>query len=223
MFDARILAVVFAPLFGAALLWSVIAWFAWEPLARWLANTFLGGDIGWSRWAAGAGSALLLMLAAVISVLAAVATLAMPVIVAAVSTRDYPLLARGNGGTFSGSLGNALTAIIVFLPLALLALFVLWLPPLFAGVSMLLNAWLNQRLFRYDALALHADRHELPAVIRGARGRLLLLGLLLAPLSLIPFVNLLAPIYAGIAFTYMCLGELAAYRSRNAGSVDFPP
>ena len=220
MFDARILAVVFLPLVGAALLWSVIAWFAWEPLARWLANTFLGGDFGWSHWAAGAGSALLLMLAAVITVLAAVATLAMPVIVAAVSTRDYPLLARGNGGTFAGSLGNALTAIIVFLPLALLALFLLWLPPLFAGVSMLLNAWLNQRLFRYDALALHADRHELPAVIRGARGRLLLLGLLLAPLSLVPFVNLLAPIYAGVAFTYMCLSELAAYRSRLTGSVD---
>ena len=66
-----------------------------------------------------------------------------------------------------------------------------------------------------------ADRHELPAVIRGARGRLLLLGLLLAPLSLIPFVNLLAPIYAGIAFTYLCLNELAAYRSRNAGPVDY--
>lgn len=220
MFDARILAVVFLPLVGAVLLWSVIAWFAWAPLARWLANTLLGGDAGWSHWVAGAGSALLLMLAAVITVLAAVATLAMPVIVAAVSARDYPSLARGNGGTFAGSLGNALTAIIVFLPLALLTLFLLALPPLFAGVSLLLNAWLNQRLFRYDALALHAGRDELPAVIRGARGRLLLLGLLLAPLSLIPFVNLVAPIYAGIAFTYMCLGELAAYRSRAAGSVD---
>jgi len=223
MFDAHILAVVFAPLAGAALLWSVIGWFAWEPLSRWLANTLLGGDAGWTQWVAGTGAALLLMLAAVITVLAAVAVLAMPVIVAAVAARDYPLLARGNGGTFAGSLANALTAIIVFLPLALLALLLLWLPPLFAGVSMLLNAWLNQRLFRYDALALHAGRDELPAVIRGARGRLLLLGLLLAPLSLIPFVNLVAPIYAGIAFTYLCLGELAAYRSRATGSVDSRP
>jgi len=223
MFDTRILAVVFAPLVGAALLWSVIAWFAWQPLSRWLANTFLGGDAGWSHWAAGAGAALLLMLAALITVLAAVAVLAMPVIVATVAARDYPSLARGNGGTLAGSLGNAMTAIIVFLPLALLALLLLWLPPLFAGVSLLLNAWLNQRLFRYDALALHAGRDELPAVIRGARGRLLLLGLLLAPLSLVPLVNLIAPIYAGIAFAYLCLSELAAYRARATVSRDARP
>ena len=87
----------------------------------------------------------------------------------------------------------------------------------------LLNAWLNQRLFRYDALALHAGRDELPAVIRGARGRLLLLGLLLAPLSLVPFVNLIAPIYAGIAFAYLCLSELAAYRARATASRDARP
>ncbi len=223
MFDTRILAVVFAPLAGAALLWSVIAWFAWQPLSRWFANTFLGGDAGWSHWAAGAGAALLLMLAALITVLAAVAVLAMPVIVATVAARDYPLLARGNGGTFAGSLGNAMTAIIVFLPLALLALLLLWLPPLFAGVSLVLNAWLNQRLFRYDALALHAGRDELPAVIRDARGRLLLLGLLLAPLSLIPVVNLIAPIYAGIAFAYLCLSELAAHRARATASRDDRP
>lgn len=213
MFSTRIMAVVFAPLVVAVLLWSIIAWFAWEPLSRWLANTLLGGDAGWSHWVAGAGAALLLMLAAVLTVLAAVAVLAMPVIVSAVAARDFPSLARGNGGTFAGSLRNAAVAVVVFLPLALLALLLLALPPLFAAVSLLLNAWLNQRLFRYDALALHADRDELPTVIRGARGRLLLLGLLLAPLSLIPVVNLIAPIYAGIAFTYLCLGELAAYRA----------
>ena len=223
MSDARILAVVFAPLLGAALLWSAIAWFAWGPLSRWIADTFLGGDAGWSHRVAAAVAAVLLMLAAVLTVLAAVAVLAMPVIVATVAMRDYPLLVRGNGGTFTGSLVNAMTAIIVFLPLALLSLFLLWLPPLFAGVSMLLNAWFNQRLFRYDALALHAGRDELPVVIRAARGRLLLLGLLLAPLSLIPFVNLIAPIFAGIAFTYLCLSELAAYRLRVTGSVDSRP
>jgi len=53
-------------------------------------------------------------------------------------------------------------------------------------------------------------------VIRGARGRLFMLGLALAPLSLIPLVNLFAPIYAGIAFTWLCLDELAALRARRA-------
>jgi len=51
------------------------------------------------------------------------------------------------------------------------------------------------------------------------RGRLLVLGLVLAPLSLIPLVNLFAPIYAGIAFTYLCLDELAAFRARGMSQV----
>jgi uncharacterized protein involved in cysteine biosynthesis len=88
-------------------------------------------------------------------------------------------------------------------------------PPVYLAVTLLLNAWLNQRLFRYDALALHADSDELPAVFRVARWRLFGLGLVLAPLSLIPFVNLLAPLCAGTAFSYLCLDELAAFRARN--------
>jgi len=197
------------------MVWAVVAWFVWAPLSHWL-GTALGGDSGWSLFAAGACAALLLMLAAVLSALVAVAVLAMPVIVGAVADRDFPALVRRRGGTFAGSVVNATVAIALFLPLWLLALFLLALPPIYVAASLLLNAWLNQRLFRYDALALHAGRDEGPAVIRCARGRLLMLGLALAPLSLIPFVNLFAPVYAGIAFTWLCLDELAALRTRGA-------
>ena len=213
MFSARIVGVVFAPLFAAATLWAGIGWFAWKPLAQWLGTTLLGGDDGWSLFAAGAAAAVLLMLAAVLTAIVAVAVLAMPVIVATVALRDFPGLAERHGGTFTGSLVNAAVAIIVFLPLWLLALLLLFLPPVYVAVSLCLSAWLNQRLFRYDALALHAGSDELREVIRGARGRLVLLGLVLAPLSLVPFVNLLAPIYAGVAFTYLCLDELALLRA----------
>lgn len=216
MFSARIVGVVFAPLFAAAVLWAVVGWFAWKPLARWLGTTLLGGDDGWSLFAAGAAAAVLLMLGAVLTALVAVALLAMPVIVATVAERDFRDLAMRRGGTFIGSLGNAAVAVVVFLPLWLLALPLLFLPPIYVAVSLCLNAWLNQRLFRYDALALHAAGDEMREVIRGARGRLVLLGLVLAPLSLVPVVNLLAPIYAGVAFTYLGLDELARLRARAA-------
>ena len=93
----------------------------------------------------------------------------------------------------------------MFLPLWLLALFLLRVAAaLCRGVSLLLNAWLNQRLFRYDALALHAGpRRVAGGDPRGARAGCCCWGSLLAPLSLIPFVNLIAPLYAGIAFTYL--------------------
>jgi CysZ protein len=213
LFSPRILAVVFLPLIGAAAFWTVVAWFAWAPLARWLSAVLLGGDSGFSLFAASAFAALLLMLAAVLTVLVAVAVLAMPVIVDAVADRAFPALAKLHGGTFVGSVVNAAAAIAVYFPLWLLALFLLAVPPLYVAVSLLLNAWLNQRLFRYEALALHAGRDEMRVVNSGARGRLFLLGLALAPLSLIPVVNLLVPIYAGIAFTCLCLDELETNRA----------
>jgi hypothetical protein len=36
----------------------------------------------------------------------------------------------------------------------------------------------------------------------------------LSPLSLVPLVNLVAPLYAGLAFTCLCLGELDEWRTR---------
>jgi uncharacterized protein involved in cysteine biosynthesis len=51
-------------------------------------------------------------------------------------------------------------------------------------------------------------------VIRSARARMFGLGLMLSPLSLVPFVNLVAPLYAGLAFTCLCLGELDELRRR---------
>jgi uncharacterized protein involved in cysteine biosynthesis len=216
LFSARIVAVVFLPIVASAVFWTAIGWFAWQPLTQWLGAAFPGTNSGWNLFAAGASAVLLLMLAAVLTALVAVAVLAMPVIVDTVAHRDFAALEKRRGGSFAGSLVNALVAVTLFLPLWLLALFLLALPPLYVAVTLLLNAWLNQRLFRYDALALHADAEELPAVIRIARGRLFGLGLVLAPLSLIPFVNLLAPLCAGTAFCYLCLDELAALRARNA-------
>jgi len=148
----------------------------------------------------------------------AIAVLAMPVIVRTVAARDYPALERRRGGTLAGSVANAVVAVTVFLPLWLASLLLLAVPPLFVAVSLALSAWLNQRLLRYDALAEHADAAEMRAVFRASRTRLMGLGLLLAPLAYIPVVNLFAPLYAGVAFTFLCLDALAAQRRAAAPS-----
>jgi CysZ protein len=216
LFTPRILAVVFLPLVAAAGIWTVVGWMAWVPLTQVLSTRFFGGHGGWIDFAAAISAALLLMLAAALTALVAVAVLAMPVIVDTVAQRDFPLREKRRGGTFTGGLANAVAAVFMFLPLWLLALFLLAFPPLYIAISLILNAWLNQRLFRYDALASHADRDELPAVIAVARRPLFALGMLLAPLSLIPFVNLVAPLYAGVAFSYLCLSQLYLSRARRA-------
>jgi hypothetical protein len=43
---------------------------------------------------------------------------------------------------------------------------------------------------------------------------------MLSPLSLVPFVNLIAPLYAGLAFTCLCLGELDESRKRVPAAVE---
>jgi uncharacterized protein involved in cysteine biosynthesis len=104
----------------------------------------------------------------------------------------------------------------VWLPLWFVVLPLLLIPVIGVALGLLQNAWLNQRLFRYDALAEHASPEERIAILRAARGRLLALGLAVAPLSLVPVVNLLSPVFAGLAFTCLCLDELAALRSGAA-------
>jgi hypothetical protein len=159
----------------------------------------------------------------VITAFTAIAVLSMPVIVRVVATRDFPGLEPLRGGTFSGSIANVAGALVIYVPLWLVSLPLLFVPPLYAVVSLVLNAWLTQRMFRYDALAEHARREEIAAVLARSRARLMGLGLVLSPLSLIPVVNILVlPIYAGIAFTELALAELAALRASPRPPIALP-
>ena len=218
LFTTRIVGLATLPLFVSAIVWIAIGAIAWDPLIDGLSRWFgaEGGQTSWQRIVAQVVAALVFFALAVATAIAAIAVLTMPVIVRTVATRHFPTLAARRGGTFVGSMRNASIALAVFVPLWLVALPLLVLPPLYGAVSLLLNAWLSQRMFRYEALAEHASADEMRAVLRENRTRLLGLGLALSPLSLVPIVNMLVlPIYAGIAFTELCLSELSALRSRN--------
>ena len=215
----RIVALATLPLVVAALVFVAIGMAAWDPLTEWLARALGAGAESalWQRIAADAIAVLMFAALAVITAFTALAVLSMPVIVRVVATRDFPALEPLRGGTVSGSIANASVALVVYVPLWLLSLPLLFIPPLYAAVSLVLNAWLTQRMFRYDALAEHARREEIAAVLGRSRARLMGLGLVLSPLSLIPVVNILVlPIYAGIAFTELALAELVAFRASSA-------
>lgn len=218
LLTARVIGLATLPLVIAAFVWTAIAIVAWDPVIDALMN-FMGARPAdaalWRRIAAEIVAVLMFAGLAIATALAAIAVLTMPVIVKAVAARHFPGLAARRGGTLAGSTRNALVALLVFVPLWLLTLPLLVLPPLYIAASLLLNAWLSQRMFRYDALAEHATADELAAVVRERKYRLLLLGLVLSPLSLVPIVNVLVlPVYAGIAFAELCLAELAHRRGR---------
>ena len=221
LFTMRIVALATLPLLVAAIVWIAIAVVAWDPLTGTLARWFGSGDgASWTRIAAGAVAVLMFAALALATALTAIAVLTMPVIVKLVAARDFPGLVARRGGTLAGSTRNVAVALLVFVPLWLLSLPLLVLPPVYAVASLLLNAWLSQRRFRYDALAEHATRAEIDTIVRQNRLGLMGLGLALSPLSLVPIVNVLVlPIYAGIAFAELCLAELARLRaSATAGA-----
>lgn len=218
--DRRVVMLLVLPVAAAVTLWVALALAFWSPIrdaiAAVLAGWGLGGGYAWLATTGGNLAAFLILTAASgLLALAGIAVLAGPVFTRAVEARYHPALARLAGGTLAGSLANAAVAIGVYVPLWVLALPLALIPPIGIAATLVLNAWLNQRLFRYDALAEHASAAERATVIRSARGRFFGLGLALAPLAFVPFVNLVAPIYAGLAFTCLALDELAALRRRN--------
>lgn len=224
LLEPRILALVLLPVLGSLVLWTVLAWVFWDAWTGFVAGTLRMTTVaGWlQEWNAvwiidyTAVLAVLVAILPAMLVTALVITeiVAMPVIVGFVAERYYPGLARAAGGSVAGSIANALAGIAVF---ALLWVFTLplWLTGIGALLAPLLtSAYLNQRLFRYDALAEHAGREECAQIVRSSRSELFLLGLLLSLLLYVPLVNLLVPVLSGMAFTHLCLGRLAAIRGR---------
>ena len=221
----RMLALAVWPMLVALAVWIALAWLFWDTWSQWLATAITSS--GAARWLQPGTlatlahySALLLLILAIapmtlVTALAIAALFAMPVIVDFVAAHDYPALEKRRGGSIAGSLFNALAAILIFTVLWIVTL-PLWLTGFLAPVlPLLLSAYLNQRLFSYDALSDHASAEELRTIVRTDRGQLYLLGLALALLYFVPLLNLLVPVVSGLAFTHFGLARLAQLRARE--------
>jgi hypothetical protein len=158
---------------------------------------------------------VLLLPAIYITALLITSLVFMPMLVGIVAERHYPNLARLQGGSFAGSVGNGLYAVAVYLLLWLITLPFWLLGPFGAAISVLLNAWLNQRLFVYDALAEHASAAELQQLRRDGGWPLYLLAALLGLLHFVPLLNFFAPVYMGLAFTHYGLDRLDMTRKET--------
>lgn len=222
MLHPRMLALALMPMLAALALWLGLAWFYWGSWSQWMSALIAGPQV--SEWLQHYGVAfivhyavwvlLMLLLAPLILITAVLlaAMLAMPLMVSFVAAHDYPSLEKKHGGTVLGSTVNALVAVLVFAGLWIVTL-PLWLTGVLAPVlAVVLSAYLNQRLFCYDALSDHATADEYRTITTASRGRLYALGALLALLYYVPVLNLLAPIVSGLAFVHLCLAELARLR-----------
>ena len=222
LFTARMLGLVLWPMGLALLFWVLLAWLfgnAWQAEARQLLVVtplqdlvlWIGSD--WLLTYAALFLVVLLWLPAVyLTALLITAVALMPMIVNFVASRHYPDLERLHGGSLAGSLGNSLIAVLLYI-VAWLLLLPLWLfAPFGLLVSLLINAWFNQRLFIYDAASEHAGPRELADLREQDGWHLYLLSGLLALLHYVPVLNFLAPIYMALAFVHYVLGAMQETR-----------
>ena len=221
LFRFQVLWIVLWPVLAAALLWMTLGVLFWDTFSEWIASGLTAiGIQTWlediePKWVAyGVQGLVHLMLFVPLvfaTALVLTALFAMTALIRLVADRDYPQLEHKSGGGFIGSLINALIAIVIFLGIWLITL-PLWLLGAGVIIPFVAAAYLNQRLFRYDALAEHASREEMDMVFSAQRASLWGLGLLTGLVQFIPFFNLFAPVLAALAFIHVCLARLAALR-----------
>lgn len=203
----------------AALLWTVVAVVIWTDgiaaMSRIIPELPWSGWEWISRWAA---MFLLLAAFATLTYLTAVglvAIVALPLLIKLISVRDYPDLVHRGENVFWGSLLNTLSAGAVFLVGGLLSLPLLLIPGVLLVLPLAWTAWLNQRTFRFDALAEHATRAELEQLVREQRNNFLGAGVGTAVLAHVPLLQLLAPTFTAVVFVHLGLGALRRLRSEQ--------
>jgi CysZ protein len=221
LFRFQVLWIVIWPILAATLLWLILGLVFWSTFSEWIASGLTAiGIQNWlegvePRWVAygiqGVAHLILFVPLVFVTALVITALFAMPALVHLVADRDYPQLESENSGGVIGSLLNALIAIGIFIAIWVIT-FPLWLVGVGIIVPFVAAAYLNQRLFRYDALAEHASPKEMHAIFSAHRPSLWGLGLLTGLVHFIPFLNLFAPVLAALAFIHFDLARLAQLR-----------
>jgi len=221
LFSLRVLWVVVWPMLAAGLLWLMLGVSFWSTFSGWIAQGLAAAGVqAWladlePAWIAH-GIQLIVYLVlfvplVMLTALVITALFAMPALVRMVAERDYPQLERKQGGGLVGSLGNAVIGLLLFVALWVVTL-PLWLIGAGVIVPFVATAYLNQRLFRYDAVGEHASAAEMAALFESGRPSWWWLGLLTGLLQFVPLLNLFAPVLAALAFIHFGLARLNAQR-----------
>jgi hypothetical protein len=191
------------------LLERLIASFIEMPPLTWVTAW---GALWLAKALAALGGWLIILSASYLLAVLLTAVIVLPLLLRHLAAVDYPDLAREGSDNLVASTWNSVWAALLFVAGWLLTM-PLWLVP---GVGLILPffwmAWLNRRTFAYDALAEHANAAEWKELRRRQATPLFVLGLLMALLGHVPFIGLLAPSLAALAYIHFCLEALRRLR-----------
>ncbi|MGQ0512435.1 MAG: EI24 domain-containing protein [Betaproteobacteria bacterium] len=220
----RMLWLMVWPMLVSLAVWGTVALVFWMRAAMWIADKLRGWiessvfavTLNYADAAVFVAHALLVLFFVPVVVLTALLILGafgMPAMVEHVASRNFPQLARRNGGSSAGGVWNSVLALLGMVGLGIASVPLWLLPPLWPLIPVLILSWVNQQVLRYDAVAEHADSDEMRTLFRGNRGALYGLGFALALLAYVPVVGLFAPVIVGLAFIHLLLGKLEALRA----------
>ncbi len=213
----KIVWIMIWPILAASSIWFFIGWLFWDFFSEFI---FLGFDeLGVKDWLENQAPGWLayslqwlihiifFIPLVIITTLLITAIFSMPALINHVAKRRYPGLKRESGSTILGSLKNALYAIFMYVLIWVFTL-PLWAFGIGIIVPFIAAAFLNQQLFRYDALSEHASHAEIKQLLATHRFPLWMLGLLTGFIQYIPVVNLFAPVLTALAFIHYELARL---------------
>jgi hypothetical protein len=216
----RMLWLMIWPMLIAAGFWGIAALFLWVRTAMRIAEVIQSGldffHLQAPDAAMIAAHAVLFLLFVPLVWLTALFILGMfgmGEMVELVAAQSFPTLERRRGGGVVGSIANGIATLIGMAAMAIVTLPLWLLAPLWPLIPLVIFAWANQRLLRYDALAEHADRQEMRQIFRQRRKHLYLFGLLMALIAYVPVIGFVAPVLFGLAFIRYLLGALAEHRA----------
>jgi len=196
----RVIVLALLPLVLLVAVSTALFWFFWESavaavqvwLSEWalmdaLARWFDTVSLGHLRAVMAPLVLILLALPLMIALaLLAVAWLVTPGVVRLVARRRFPALELRHGGSWWGSVAQALGSTLLAL-LALLLTLPLWvIPPLVLVLPPLIWGWLATRVMVYDTLAAHASAEERAELVRRHRYALLFIGVVTGYLGAAP-------------------------------------
>ncbi|MBS0425058.1 MAG: EI24 domain-containing protein [Proteobacteria bacterium] len=221
--------IVVWPIFVSILFWLIIGFIFRENFSE-LIILFLN-EAGIGEWLQNLGSdwvstvienLIYLMVyipLVIVTTLIITAIFVMPALINLVANRDYPELKRKYGGSIAGSIINAMLASGVFILIWVVTV-PLWAVGAGIIVPFVAAAFMNQQLFRYDALSEHATKQEIKLICAQNRYSLWGLGLLTGLIQFVPVLNLLAPIFTALAFIHFGLDHLKLVRGSDARKND---
>ena len=209
MLAPAIVAVIAMVGLSVLLLEHLIADLLEQPPLTWIAAW---GVVWLAKLLAGLSGWLLILSASYLVAMLLTAIVVLPLLLNHLAAVDYPDLARQGSDSVVASTWNSVAAALLFI-VGWLVTLPLWLIP---GLALLLPlfwmAWLNRRTFAFDALAAHATADEWRELRRAQAIPLLLLGFAMALLAHVPFIGLLAPSLAALAYIHFCLEALRRLR-----------